>query len=67
MYFSMHHLKADFHVDYEIVIFLIEMHRLTSERVIRLGKPGCPVGKCNPLSSFHLWRELALSFLMSTL
>lgn len=43
------------------------MHRLTSKRVITLGKPGCPVGKCNPLSSFHLWRELALSFLMSTL
>lgn len=27
-----------------------------------LGKPGCPVGKCKPLYSFHLCRELGVLF-----
>lgn len=56
-------LKAYFHLAYEIVLSsLIEMHRRTSKAVIARGKDVFLAVKCNPLNSFNLWRELALSF-----
>lgn len=62
VYFSTCLLKAHFHLGYEVLSFLIEMHGLTSERVIALGRNVVLAGKCNPLNSFNLWRELALLF-----